>query len=260
MKTCAWVVVLAIGCVVAAVIVTLLIGMVDLKSISDSYFTTNTPIKNRADESLEPIIVKNEAYSLPGLNIEPKQYQQHKKNLSNQNDESRKVNRINIGVNLLTNRSFEQDPLSNHLTLWNTVNIGTKHIAQWSTERAFSGKHSLKISAKTSSNGWPGWQTTIIYKQGSNYDLQVKYFTEDGANAWIEQSFLDQNKKLIKGFSSGCSRQVEIGKWTLKKHRVQSKWIPKNSRYIRIALRQCLTYTKGKDATLYFDDVIYEAY
>lgn len=155
--------------------------------------------------------------------------------------------------NTLFYDSFESAP---ETTGWQTTGLGPDSTAKWSQEQVLSGHYALKISAgQPSNNGWPGWVNTLELQKHSNYLLQVSYYTPDGANAWLEQSFLDQSGRLITGFSTGCPRRSSLKQWTAIKHRVKASSIPPNSRYLRLGLRQCLNHTKGTLTHLFFDDI-----
>ena len=240
MKNWGYILLLTIGCVLAAVVVTLLIEMINL-----SYFKKTDSISENIIISSDEMAIDESAntprHSISTSVIAP---------LTNKN-----IDQQTTSSNLLRNSSFELNPLTTP-NLWQTSGLGANNVAEWSKEQAASGNHALKITATLPSNrGWPGWITQIKHRSNSGYLIQAKYFTTDGANAWLEISFLDSNNKLLKGFSTGCPRTSVKSQWTLIQHKVKSEWIPEQSSALRIGLRQCLNHTKGRQTTLFFDDV-----
>lgn len=233
MKNWGYILLLTIGCILSAVIVTLLIEMIDL-----TYFKKTDSISENIISSSDKTNVDKTAYTseISTLSSEHKDLQ-------------------SISHNLLRNASFEFDPLITP-NIWQTSGLGADNIAAWSEEQAASGNHALKISAAQPSNrGWPGWITQLKHQSNSGYRIQAKYYTTDGANAWLEISFLDSNNQLLKGFSTGCPRTSVKNQWITIQHKVKDEWIPTLSSTLRIGLRQCLNHTKGRRTTLFFDDV-----
>ncbi len=249
MKSFLWFIILAIGCVLASLAIVLLAEILGLTKRTEQQttgsnaneFLINTEIALNENEYSPTLTTKQ-----PEPGIIP----------DKQDDIFHVVNTQAIRLY----DAFEQNPETSELS-WKPTGLGSDGFTEWSSEQALSGKHALKISAiKPSEQGWPGWITTIDYHPEKNYRLQVSYYTPDGANAWLEQSFLDQNGRLLMGFSTGCPRHAKINQWTQVSHLVNSASIPENSKFIRVGLRQCLNHSKGKLTHLFFDDVILTAY
>ncbi len=239
-KTWVWVMLLGIGCIFAALIVVLLVEMLDLSFLKEA--ESGPEMKSLAsDES----VIDESADSRPPISVT-----KAPAIVQTENSVLREAR------NLVNNPSFERDPLMTPPN-WQTTGLGPGHIAQWTDEQSATGRHALKISAdQPSGQGWPGWTLLLTHRPGSGYRLEAKYYTPDGANAWLELAFLDGNRRLLKGFSTGCPRQSVIAKWTAVQHRVNPEWIPPESRSLRIGLRQCLNHSKGRRTVLYFDDVV----
>lgn len=240
MKDWGWVVLLTIGCLISAVIVVLIIEVIKdfpifRESEVNSIPTTITNNKVIHDSNLPSSIATTTPTSII-MTI-------NKKNQSQQDSN-----------NLISNGSFELNPLTSP-PIWETTKQDNQQIIEWSSEQAEKGQHALKISASNPYIGWPGWTTQFNHKTNTGYKLQAKYFTTDGANAWLEIAFLDNNNRLLKGFTSGCPQTSVTNQWTLVERIVKAEWIPEGSHIVRVGLRQCLNFTKGRLTTLYFDNV-----
>ncbi|MGR9073428.1 MAG: hypothetical protein ACU833_10230, partial [Gammaproteobacteria bacterium] len=158
------------------------------------------------------------------------------------------------GSNLLANGSFESDP-QNNPPYWKTSAPETGHIAEWSPEQHFDGYRALKISAVSPAiDGWPGWFATLNHRPGAGYDFTAKYFTPDGAGAWLGMTFFDRGQKFISGISSGCPRRPSTGRWALVKLTAERSLIPSGTVRIMLGLQQCLNFTRGRRTVLYYDD------
>lgn len=240
MKTWGWFMLLFIGCALAAGSIVLLSEMMGL-----SFKNTDTGPSSK-------LIISDDTLRDESTNSQPSA-------ITRSTDEAPaddSASSISPVVNLIRNASFEQDPLTTQPT-WETTGLSDDSIAEWTKEQAASGWYALKISSAHPSNkGWPGWLLQLKHQANFSYQVESKYFTPDGANAWLELAFLDGENRLLKGFSTGCPRFSVSGHWTKIQHLVKAEWIPPASRSIRIGLRQCLNHTKGRRSTLYFDDIV----
>lgn len=245
MKSFGWIIILVIGCVLAALVIVLLAETLGLTKRTDQQTTGS----NAHEILIKSEIALNEnEYSPPISSQQP----QPEILADKPEDNFPAVNKDSIRLY----DAFEHPPETSEFS-WKPTGLGSDSITEWSSEQALSGTHALKISAiKPSGQGWPGWIATFDYHPENNYRLQANYYTPDGANAWLEQSFLDQNGRLLMGFSTGCPRHAKINQWVQISHLVNSTSIPQNSKYIRLGLRQCLNHSKGKLTHLFFDDVI----
>jgi len=242
MKNWGWFLLLAIGCLISAAVVVILIE----KTKQSAFFSNNEQNTTVTLIPKEPVIDES--------TFKPSSPSTAKHSLKN-NPSTPTAQPTQSPDNLISNSSFELNPLTT-VPKWQTTGVGSQHIVEWSTEQAVSGQHALKISASQPSNrGWPGWQTQLDHQINSGYDLQAKYYTPDGANAWLELSFLDSNNRLIKGYSTGCPRTSVKKQWTLVERKVKAEWVPDGTRVVKIGLRQCLNHTKGRRTTLYLDDI-----
>jgi hypothetical protein len=236
MKTWGWIALLLISCVLAAASVVLMMELLGL-----SFKNADTPPESTIITFDDPEL--NQRLNTQTSTIEPSKAG----NISDSKN--------SLAENLIENASFEQDPLMAS-PIWQVTGFGNDSIVEWTHERAASGSYALKISAMQPSNrGWPGWVMKLPFQANHSYQLQVSYYTPDGANAWLEVAFLDDENRLLKGFSTGCPRVSVLGQWTAIRYRVKAEWAPQGSRSIRIGLRQCLNHTKGRRTTLYFDDI-----
>ena len=252
MKNWGWILLLAVVYLLLSIIIVMVIEKIN----GLPFFSSKTiPIvKNLSNES----ITEDNVVELAPAVLTPLKTQQPPKIISTIKSRPQYTpapKAPKLSSNIISNSSFESDPLSS-VPNWRPTGQGAQHVIEWSNELAANGQYALKISATHPSNhGWPGWQTQLEHKANKGYLLQAKYYTADGANAWLDLSFLDSHQRLLKGFSTGCSRLSVRNTWTSIERKVKSEWIPKESRVVKIALRQCLNHTKGRSTTLYFDDV-----
>ncbi len=232
-----WILLLVLGCVFSALLVTLIIE-------KSKYFITiseNQRSSKHLNESLIKKPLKPKATLFPTI--------------ENKNLPLSEPLAFRKTENLLTNSSFEADPVMAK-DKWQKVGAGGRQTVEWSDEQAASGEHALKISAAYPNNGWPGWLGPVMnYKPGSGYELQVQYFTPDGANIWLEFIFYNSENKWLKSFSTGCPQTTIKNKWSETHYKVKAKWIPIETYRVRVGLRQCLNHTKGHVTTLYIDNV-----
>lgn len=162
------------------------------------------------------------------------------------------------GAGPLGNASFEQDPTTTS-PRWFADTRSADAKADWSTDRARTGTHSLYLRVNTSSSrGWPGWFTTepIKIAPGQDYVLSVWAYTQDGAGAWVAVNVLDDKENSIVGYSSGCAGSLPAGSWYQIKLKVPISDVG-GAASVRLGLQQCLTYSHGN--SLYYDDVALDA-
>ncbi|MBI2568670.1 MAG: hypothetical protein HYV63_16740 [Candidatus Schekmanbacteria bacterium] len=161
-----------------------------------------------------------------------------------------------VAHNAIQNASLELDP-RNYGTLWRLEDSESDLVTKVSADQAHSGKSSLSLTASKAGAKWPGWATVDKFPVvvGGTYELHAWLYTTDGAAAWLEAMLLDEQGKPLVGQASGCVEIPQASTWTEK--RVTFTPQDPNTRFVRLALRQCLDYSRGKKTTVYVDDLYF---
>lgn len=153
---------------------------------------------------------------------------------------------------LPVSNSFEDENLD-----WRYDARGGDGFGARSGDAGRNSQHSLMSQASDGANrGWPGWRHDKRYPvtPGTTYVFRAHAVSPDGGNGWLDLQLYDKAGTWLGGRSNGCLRdRLASGGWTEMELRFTAD-DPKVAS-VELALLQCLNHSKGRMATVYFDDM-----